>query len=71
MKGQKLNVKLVPYNTKLEPETKQQLDALAQVRGLSQRELLGDLLDVYGKARPEVAERAQQLLGMLGGPENV
>ena len=70
MRGQTTGVTLVAYNTKLEPDTKQRLDALAKVRGLSQRGLLGDLLEVYGKARPEVMERAQQLLDMLGGPGN-
>lgn len=57
---------LVPYNTKLKPETKDKLDALAKVLRLDgQRELLEKLLAVYEEHYPQDVARADELLAVL------
>jgi len=69
MKGQQVNnsTKLIPYNTKLMPETKELLSVIAQVQKLDgQRELIERMLVVYGEKYPDSLQTAKDLLSMLG-----
>jgi hypothetical protein len=55
---------LIPYASKLEPDTKAVLEALVQVQNMKggQRELINDMLVVYKDAKPEAFERADQFI---------
>ncbi|WP_007949839.1 MULTISPECIES: hypothetical protein [Pelosinus] len=69
MKGQQITsgAKLVPYNTKLMPETKELLGVIAQVQKLDgQRELIERMLVVYGEKYPDSLKAAKDLINMLG-----
>jgi hypothetical protein len=64
---------LVPYASKVELKTKATLEALVQVQGMKggQRELINDMLAVYQVAKPEVFERAAQLLELIKRNERI
>lgn len=60
---------LEAYSTKLEPLTKQKLEALVKVQHLGgQRALLNKMLETYGSAYPQEMAKAIQLLELLGEP---
>jgi hypothetical protein len=62
---------LVPYASKVEPEVKATLEALAQVQGMKggQRELINDMLAAYKIAKPDAYEKATQLMELIGTGE--
>jgi hypothetical protein len=63
---------LVVYSTKLVPETRALLDALAKANGpeFGQRELLEEMIPLYMAANPDKAQRAKALLELLGWGEH-
>lgn len=60
---------LEAFSTKLEPGTKQKLEALVKVQHLGgQRELINRMLEGYADKYPEDMEKVAQLLELLGTP---
>ncbi|WP_138751142.1 hypothetical protein [Paenibacillus sinopodophylli] len=62
---------LVVYSTKVVPETRALMDALAKANGpeFGQRELLEEMIPLYMAANPDKAQRAKALLELLGWGE--
>lgn len=60
-------VTLEVYSTKLEPDTKKLLGALATVQKLDgQRDLINRMLEVYKEKYPQDFKKAGELLQLLG-----
>lgn len=59
---------LVVYSTKVTPELRVRLDVLAKANGpdFGQRELLEEMAQLYMAAKPEIAQKAQALMQLLG-----
>lgn len=62
---------LAVYSTKVQPELRELLDALAKANGpnFGQRELLEAMAQAYMAANPERAQKAQNILALLGKDE--
>jgi hypothetical protein len=69
-KGIRLNdgQTLVVYSTKVSPETRALMDALARANGIGfgQRLLLEEMIGLYQAAHPDKAKKAQALLEIMG-----
>lgn len=69
VRGQRVDSErnLVPYNVRLEPETKQILWALGQVQKLpgGQRELISLMLSAYRDKFPAVYQKAEEMVRII------
>ena len=74
MRGKQVedSMPLTAYSTKLRPETKELLGALVTVGNMDgQRELIEEMLDLYGDRFPMQVEKARALIKFIGKPQEV
>ncbi|MDR3561269.1 MAG: hypothetical protein P4N59_07515 [Negativicutes bacterium] len=69
VQGQPVNpeAKLVPYNTRIDAETKEILRALVRIQELSggQRELISKMLKAYEQKNPEDVAKARKIANLF------
>jgi hypothetical protein len=64
-KGKKINegTNLIPFNSKVRPETKELCDAIVKITSMEgTRALIEDMLDLYEREHPDVIEAAREYI---------